>query len=64
MLPITVVVLVGLFVIQRHGTGSVGKVFGPVMLGWFAILAVMGVSWIVREPGVLVALDPTRAVAA
>jgi len=62
ILPITVVVLVGLFLIQRHGTASVGKVFGPVMLGWFAILAVMGVSWIVREPGVLLALDPTRAI--
>src|ERR1700728_4774595 len=61
ILPITVLVLVGLFLIQRHGTGSVGRVFGPVMLGWFAILAVMGVSWIVREPGVLLALDPTRA---
>ena len=61
ILPITVLVLVGLFLIQRHGTGSVGKVFGPVMLGWFAILAVMGVSWIVREPQVLFALDPTRA---
>ncbi len=61
VLPITVVVLVGLFLIQRHGTGSVGRVFGPVMLGWFAILAVMGVSWIVREPQVLYALDPSRA---
>ena len=61
ILPITVFVLVGLFLIQRHGTGSVGKVFGPVMLGWFMVLAVMGVSWIVREPGVLLALDPTRA---
>src|SRR5271169_4192809 len=63
VLPITVVVLVGLFLIQRHGTGSVGRVFGPVMLGWFAILTVMGVSWIVREPQVLYALDPTRALA-
>jgi KUP system potassium uptake protein len=61
VLPITVIVLVGLFLIQRHGTGSVGRVFGPVMLGWFAILAVMGVGWIVREPMVLWALDPTRA---
>jgi KUP system potassium uptake protein len=61
ILPITIVVLVGLFLIQRHGTGSVGKVFGPVMLGWFLILAVLGVSWIVREPRVLLALDPTRA---
>src|ERR1700683_4811784 len=61
VLPITLLVLVALFVIQRHGTGSVGKVFGPVMLGWFAVLAVMGMSWIVREPSVLFALDPTRA---
>jgi KUP system potassium uptake protein len=62
ILPITVAVLVGLFVIQRHGTGSVGKVFGPVMLGWFAILSVLGVSWIVREPKVLQALDPSFAI--
>src|ERR1700678_1255503 len=61
ILPITVLVLVGLFLIQRHGTGSVGKVFGPVMLGWFAILAVMGVSWIVREPRVLIAVSPVFA---
>jgi len=61
ILPITMVVLVGLFLIQRHGTGSVGKVFGPVMLGWFAILSVLGVSWIVREPRVLVALSPVFA---
>jgi KUP system potassium uptake protein len=61
VLPITLMVLVGLFVIQRHGTGSVGNVFGPVMLGWFAVLAVMGLRWIVREPQVLLALDPMRA---
>src|SRR5271170_4377217 len=62
VLPITVVVLIGLFVIQRYGTGSVGNVFGPVMLGWFAVLAVMGLRWILREPRVLLALDPTRAI--
>ena len=61
ILPITIAVLVGLFLIQRHGTGSVGRVFGPVMLGWFVILAVMGALWIVREPRVLFALDPTFA---
>src|SRR5580698_9380816 len=61
ILPITIAVLVGLFLIQRHGTGSVGRVFGPVMLGWFGVLAVMGVLWIVREPRVLLALDPTFA---
>jgi len=58
VLPITVFVLIGLFLIQRKGTGSVGKVFGPVMLLWFAVLAVMGLSWIVREPRVLMALNP------
>jgi KUP system potassium uptake protein len=62
VLPITVAVLIGLFLIQRQGTGSVGRIFGPVMLGWFAILAVMGVSWIVREPRVLLAVDPSQAV--
>jgi KUP system potassium uptake protein len=60
VLPIAVTVLIGLFLIQRHGTGSVAKVFGPVMLGWFGILAVLGVSWIVREPRVLLAIDPSR----
>lgn len=59
--PIAIVVLVGFFIIQRHGTGSVGRVFGPIMLGWFMILAVMGISWIVREPRVFLALDPSRA---
>jgi KUP system potassium uptake protein len=59
-LPITVVVLVGLFLIQRQGTGSVAKIFGPVMLGWFVILSVMGVAWIIREPRVLLALDPSQ----
>src|ERR1700720_4733594 len=59
-LPITVIVLVGLFLIQSKGTGSVARIFGPVMLGWFALLGVMGASWIVREPRVLFALDPTQ----
>jgi KUP system potassium uptake protein len=62
VLPITLLVLVGLFVIQRHGTGSVGRIFGPVMLFWFAILAVLGLHWIVREPSVLQAIDPTHAI--
>jgi len=58
VLPITVCVLIGLFLIQRKGTGSVGKVFGPVMLLWFGALAIMGLSWILREPWVLLALNP------
>jgi KUP system potassium uptake protein len=59
--PIAIVVLIGFFIIQRHGTGSVAKIFGPIMLGWFLILAVMGVTWIVREPQVFQALNPLRA---
>jgi len=62
VLPITLIVLVGLFIIQKKGTGSVGKVFGPVMLFWFAVLASMGLYWILREPGVLLAVDPSRAI--
>ena len=61
VLPITLLVLIGLFMIQKHGTGSVGRVFGPVMLGWFVVLGVMGASWIVREPRVLLAINPIDA---
>src|SRR5947209_18363670 len=60
VLPIAVLVLFGLFFIQRHGTGSVARIFGPLLLGWFIILGFMGVSWIVREPQVLIALDPSH----
>jgi KUP system potassium uptake protein len=62
VLPITLVVLVGLFVIQSKGTGSVGKVFGPVMLFWFAVLTLMGLHWILREPAVLMAINPSNAI--
>src|ERR1700731_4584126 len=62
VLPITLIVLVGLFVIQKKGTGSVGKAFGPVMLFWFAVLASLGLYWILREPGVLLAIDPSHAI--
>jgi len=58
VLPITALVLAGLFMIQRQGTGSVGRVFGPVMLGWFAVLASLGIYWIAREPRVLLAVNP------
>ncbi len=58
VLPIGVAILFALFFIQRYGTGSVARVFGPVMLGWFAVLAMMGLAWIIREPRVLAALNP------
>lgn len=60
VLPIAMAVLGGLFFIQKQGTESVAKIFGPVMLGWFLVLTILGISWIVREPQVLFALDPLR----
>ena len=62
VVPITVGLLLGLFMIQKHGTGSVGRVFGPVMLGWFSILAVLGIRWISTQPQVLYAINPIYAV--
>ena len=60
--PITIVILIGLFLFQRRGTAGVGAIFGPVMLLWFAALAILGVSQIVREPSVLAAVIPIHAV--
>ncbi len=61
VLPITLVLLVGLFAVQRRGTAKVGGFFGPVMLMWFAALAVLGVAEIARNPYVLLALNPLYA---
>ncbi|MBI5160667.1 MAG: KUP/HAK/KT family potassium transporter [Micrococcales bacterium] len=62
VLPIAVVILAALFAVQRYGTGRVGSFFGPVMLLWFAVLALTGITGIVRYPAVLVGLSPTFAV--
>ncbi len=59
VLPITVTVLSALFLIQRYGTGLIGKMFGPVMLVWFAALAVTGISGISKHPSILKALSPS-----
>ncbi|MBT9520139.1 MAG: potassium transporter Kup [Dechloromonas sp.] len=61
VIPITLGILTGLFFIQKHGTGAVGKLFGPVMVAWFAILAVLGVLQIANNPAVLLALNPLFA---
>jgi len=58
VIPLSLIVLVVLFVIQRYGTASVGKLFGPVMMVWFAVLAILGISNIALDPGVLRALNP------
>src|SRR5258708_6824501 len=62
VVPITIVVLISLFVIQKFGTGRVGAAFGPVMLVWFVTIAAMGIVHIAHEPRVLLAVDPRHAV--
>ena len=62
VVPISVAVLVGLFMMQSHGTGRVGKAFGPVILLWFAVLGASGAWQVAHNPAILQALDPLRAV--
>ena len=62
VIPLTLMVLTALFLIQKRGTGSVGKLFGPIMVVWFVALAVLGVTSIVRVPQVLAALNPLYGV--
>ncbi|MDD4912798.1 MAG: potassium transporter Kup [Sideroxydans sp.] len=62
IIPITLGVITGLFLIQRRGTGSMGKLFGPVTLVWFAALAVLGMISIAETPSVLRALSPMYAI--
>ena len=61
IVPITIVILIGLFMMQRHGTTRVGRIFGPITLVWFIALALLGIMWIVRAPSVLVAVNPLYA---
>ena len=62
IIPLTIAVLVGLFAFQKHGTALVGASFGPIMLVWFATLAVIGAAQIVHHPIVLTAVNPLYAV--
>ncbi len=61
VLPLTVAILIGLFWIQKYGTATIGKVFGPVMLLWFLVIAAGGINQIVHYPAVLQALNPFSA---
>ena len=63
VVPLALLIIVALYMIQHHGTARIGRVFGPVMLLWFSVLALFGVLSIVREPAVLVAVNPRYAVA-
>ncbi len=62
VLPLTVSILILLFLFQRRGTAAVGVVFGPIMLLWFAVLAVLGLYGIAAHPAVLRAVDPLYAI--
>ena len=62
VLPISIAVLIGLFAVQRFGTGLVGKLFGPVIILWFGVLTLTGVVEIIQQPAILAALNPLNAV--
>jgi KUP system potassium uptake protein len=59
---VTIAILIVLFAVQRHGTAKVGAIFGPIMIVWFSVLAIMGLAHIIREPAVLAAVLPTHAI--
>jgi KUP system potassium uptake protein len=61
IVPITAVIIVALFSVQRKGTAAVGRFFGPVMIGWFVAIGACGVNGIVDNPEILKALSPTYA---
>src|ERR1700744_2033941 len=62
VVPITVAILVGLFLVQRKGTEFVGTIFGPVMLIWFIAIALLGIKGILQSPAILAAINPLHAV--
>jgi len=62
VIPITVLILVGLFALQSRGTARIGVIFGPIVLVWFLTLGAMGISKIIENPSVFVAINPAYAV--
>jgi KUP system potassium uptake protein len=62
VIPVTIVILIGLFIFQRRGTERVGALFGPITMVWFAVLAALGIANIAAYPDVLVAVSPAHAV--
>jgi KUP system potassium uptake protein len=63
VVPMSVAILVVLFLFQKYGTHRVGRLFGPIMVVWFVTIAFLGVTWIVREPTILGAINPLHGVA-
>jgi KUP system potassium uptake protein len=62
VLPVTIAILIGLFLVQKRGTAGIGAIFGPTMVVWFFSIAALGIPWIVRVPGVLAAVNPVHAI--
>ena len=63
IIPITIGLLTGLFALQVKGTAGIGRVFGPILLIWFAVIATLGVIQIVDQPGILAAFNPAYGIA-
>jgi KUP system potassium uptake protein len=62
VVPLTLAILFGLYALQRHGTGAVGKLFGPITLLWFIAIGWAGAVWVVKRPDVLWAMNPALAI--
>lgn len=63
VIPISIGILIALFSLQRHGTSMVGKLFGPIIMVWFTVLGIVGISHIIQSPAILAALNPWHAYA-
>ena len=63
VLPLALAILIGLFAVQKHGTHRIGRFFGPIILVWFAALALLGAAAIIKAPQILGAVNPMHAVA-
>src|SRR4030088_344947 len=61
VVPVTIAILIGLFIMQKQGAGVIGRIFGPVMLAWFVVIALFVVPGLVKAPGVLAAMNPVYA---
>jgi len=62
IVPLAVIVLIGLFAVQKRGTGRIGTLFGPIMLVWFTAIGILGFFSVVRHPAIFAALNPAYAV--
>ena len=62
VVPLSVAILIGLFVLQRFGSGTIGWLFGPVILVWFVVIGVLGLSEVLKDPAVFQGLSPSWAV--